>query len=223
MKTKNTLARSFSVELAAYVADVSPEIIKRWMHGEGGLPVLASQEVLESTNLDFYDVIDIMHVSALRRQNISLQKIREAVEVARKTYNVQHPFAHKHQTCIFGNEIFIDIGDRSIQLTGSLKHQQAIKSIIEPFAKKIHHNRASGLAERFVALEKGKWRVELNATRGMGLPMVVPAYVSVATLIHAVKTEGSIANAAWTHDVPVDAVKIALSYDEERQSRREAA
>lgn len=208
----------YTAQAAAYVLGKRTGTVKRWAFGDKDSAGIDARLKGDDT-MDFHDVIQLMAVAAIRNAHrISLDRIRELVEVARRDYKITHPFAHRHKTYIIGRDLALDLDGKTIQMTGSQKHQHIMKIVAEPYMDRIEFDPKTGLAERYEAMSDGEFRIEINARSGMIFPVVMPTRISVAAVIHNVKAEGSAAQAACVLEIPLRAVQLAVKYDKDRMA-----
>lgn len=217
------LGTSFSPDTAAYIAGLTRDLVCRWRFGnKRGDAVLLTTH---GTELTFVDIIELMAVREIRRvRAVPLDRIREAIRVAREDYGITHPFARRHKTYLHDDQVVIETEDELlVQVSGRGKHQQMMRPIVEEYLERITYDQDTGLAEKYVAMRRGKYSIELNSKRGLGMPMVMPVGLSVANLVYTVGTEGSVAMAARSLEVPPQAVSLAIAYDEDRRSASKRA
>lgn len=163
----------------------------------------------------FVDFVQTMAIRSIRQQKrLSLQKIRQTVE-ASKELGVQYPFARKHQTFLFEDDVVIRLADkRLIQVTGKYKHSQLIRQVVELYMDDLGFDE-EGLANLYTPMKEGEDRkIVLDPTQRFGAPLVLPCNYTVETLVQMVRAEGSIADAADACDVEEADVKIALRYED---------
>ncbi len=110
---------------AAMYARVSPQLFNRWMFGNqiGAAVAFPSLGTREDRLVTFADFVQAMAIRAMRLPpyKVPLSKIRQGIEVASDKYGVTHPFAVRHTTFLYGNELLIRTGkdsDELVQITG---------------------------------------------------------------------------------------------------------
>jgi uncharacterized protein (DUF433 family) len=72
----------------------------------------------------------------------------------------------------------------------------------------------TGLASEYTPLKDDGAKIVINPLIKFGAPIVKPCGYTVATLIDAYESEGSIEAAADAYEVTRSEVKLALSYDD---------
>jgi uncharacterized protein (DUF433 family) len=208
----------YTAQAAAYVLGKRTGTVKRWAFGDKNRAGIDARLRGDDT-MDFHDVIQLMAVAAIRHKHrISLDRIRELVEVARRDYNIEHPFAHRHKTRIIGRDLALDIDGKIIQMTGRYKHNHVFSELAEPYMDQIDFDPKTGLAERYVAMTDGEYRIEIDPRRYFGVPFVLPTIISVGAIIINVQAEGSAARAAQVLEIPLRAVQLAVKYNDDRMA-----
>ena len=197
-------------EVAKY-ARMSPMTVGRWFKGDGYCKRVFSLE--DSKVITFLDFVQLLAVRDLRDYGVELQKIRDAVDRASSQFGIQYPFACKHTTFLFDNEIWIQPDGKTVtQLSGKRHGQKGITTIVEQFYKDISFNEKTGLAETYKAFEKNEHRIVMNPTMRFGEPLVDDCGCTAIALFEAAKSEGSAAEAARIYGVGVDQVQMCVDY-----------
>ncbi|MBN2447218.1 MAG: hypothetical protein JXO22_10855 [Phycisphaerae bacterium] len=206
---------------AAHYARVTTQMMTRWIHGTrtAAAVVCAQLPDDDERTVTFLDFVQALTIRAIRRErNVPLQKIREAVATATEHYNVPYPFAVQHRTFLYDNDIHIELPTKSpghqtvTQISGQLKGQTLIREIAEPHLEDLSFS--GGLASCYKAFEAQGRNITLDPTRRFGQPMVDNCDYSVAALLHAYQTEGSVRAAAEALGVSNDDVLMAIRYDD---------
>ena len=86
--------------------------------------------------ITFVDFVQALAIRDIRRQhNVSLQKIREALNRAKEEYHITHPFAMNHRTFLLEKDIHITLhnDDDLTQLTCKKPGQMTMRPIIEVY------------------------------------------------------------------------------------------
>lgn len=83
---------SYSITESAHYAITLPQTVAHWHYYEGKVgPAIPGKE--RGKPLSYLQLIEVAFVATMRKENISLQKIRKAREYARQTFEVEFPFA----------------------------------------------------------------------------------------------------------------------------------
>ena len=200
---------------AAFYARVHTSTLKRWIHGNrSGLPVVDAQLAGDpERTITFLDFVQALAIRSIRRDmKISLQKIRDAVELAKDKYQVQYPFAMKHKTFVFGDEILIEIETHGlVRMSGTLKRQHVMKAIAEPYLQDVSFG-ADMLAQAYKAFEHQDRRIVMDPKKRLGQPVITGCRYTAGALWHAYRTEGSVTAAAKAYGVEQADVDLAIRY-----------
>lgn len=200
---------------AALYARVPLQTMMRWLYGDRrGEAVLRPQ--LAGSNeqfVTFLDFVQAMHVRQIRTDyNVPLAKIRQAVEKAKSGYNVEYPFAMKHTTFLYGNELVIKLGDEQfVQVSGKEAHHRMIHQIVRMYMKDLTFDER-GLANRFRTHTQGQFEIWMDPQIRFGEPLLPSCGYSARTLWEAAKAEGSVEGAARAYGVTPDEVTAAYQY-----------
>ncbi len=218
-------------EVALYVRE-TPSLVSRWLLGKSGEPVVDRQFKQEERFVSFLDFVQVLAIAAIRRQyKVPLQTIREGVEEARLHHKVQYPLAMQHTTYLFQRaergqkqegdeeedpsvrkfELIIRRPNESlVQLTGKNRRNYVMKEVVELYLSDLSFS-SEGLAIAYTAWRKNDMEIRMDPKKRFGEPMTPSGYTAYA-LAEAVKTEGSIENAAKAYGVDRTEVELAYSY-----------
>lgn len=208
----------YTVEQAAHLARLSPRSLRRWLDGEGDKEAALIRRIPKNDGgiLGFVDLIQALAIRAIRQSGtLSLQKIRQTITEAAKA-GIDFPFAHKHQTFRFGDEVVIKISDSLIGLTGEYRQQHLMKPILEVYLYDLTFDTLSGLATEWTPLKDSDSdaKIVINPKFQYGAPVVMPRGYTVGALVDAVENEGSAEAAADIFEIPLADVKLALRYED---------
>ena len=128
-KLRNALGNGlFTVAEAALYARVSPQMMARWLFGnKKGHSVLHPQFGAEARFVSFLDLVQTLAIREIRIQRkVALPKFRQAIRMAKEKFNLDYPFARRHCTYLFGDELVIrPPGDDFVEASG--KHLLSIQ------------------------------------------------------------------------------------------------
>lgn len=93
----------YSIREAAGILRAQPRELRRWIMGYSYLeksgdrheqPSVSgvSAELAALESMTFFDLLEARLIKGFRARHISLQAIRQAIDVARQMYSDQHPF-----------------------------------------------------------------------------------------------------------------------------------
>ena len=208
-------------EVASF-AKVRTQTLNRWFFGDArGEPALRPRIRFENVERDdrlltFHDLIEAVAVRTMRKScegKIELLHIRDVVNECEER-GLTSPLARQHTLYWFSNRLILKTSDSDyIGLKpGTDKSQLYHGVIIEPFLKEVTFD--GGLAQVWTPLSSANFAVKLDADRRFGMPIIEPGGLLVSALTDAVLSEGSIDSAAAAFDLSVEAVLLALKYEE---------
>jgi len=215
----------YTPKQAARYARIKTDVMRRWVHGnKTGKPAIRAKLAGDPDNfVTFIDLIQAMAIRSMRlaemegSKKVSLPRVREVVEVAQNEYNLFFPFARKHTTYLFNDDIVLRLSDSSlIQVTGKYKKHQLIHEVVEAYADDLYFDE-SNLACSYVPMvdrNNKDVKVVLDPRIRLGEPTVKPGNYSVDALLTAIYTEGNARRAAQAYDVLESEVKLAQRYDD---------
>lgn len=210
---------------AARYAHVHTQLMTRWLFGaKGGPAVVHHKSTTARIASSLFWTLFSAAIRAIRNQykGLSLQKIRQAVDRARKDHGIDYPFATKHRTFVFvreepdakrkpdEEEPTCEIIFDNVQLTGRNAGNLIMREIAEVYMSDISYD-SHGLAMEYVALQRGGLRVVMNPKKRFGEPLVPSGYTA-ETLWEAAKSEGSVEAAAKAYGVDRTEVELACCY-----------
>src|SRR6266567_3382695 len=81
---------NYQVQEAARYAKIAPQTVVQWQKGAAG-PAVAPRETREA--LSYMQLIEVAVVAALRKEGVSLKRIRDTREYVARTLKSEFPFA----------------------------------------------------------------------------------------------------------------------------------
>lgn len=207
----------YSVAEAARYARMHPRTLGDWFFGRANRPPMRRSAIdTDEKVISFLNFVEALAVRSLRFDyGVSFQKIREAIDVAREEYAVEHPFAHgEHRTVLIGSDLHIFLGDdrdTPVQLTGKLKRQKSMRPCIEGYIQDLEFG-DDKLARLYTASKYEEQKIVLNPKFYFGSPILLNSGVTAETLWRAAVAEGSYRRAAQLYKVPENAVEAAYRY-----------
>lgn len=207
----------YTPQQAAHYARVTTQMMLRWIHGsEAGQSAVRAQLTDDPDRfVTFLDLVQALAIRAIRHERkISLQLIREVVRRAESEYDLPYPFAQRHTTYLFDDDIVIRTpDDRLIQITGKYKHNQLIKPVVELYAEDLIY-KIGPLPICYKAYSYKGQDIILDPEVRFGAPCVMPCGFLVDDLLTAVSTEGTAEKAAAIYEIEKDVVIAAQRYDD---------
>ncbi len=208
----------YSVREAARYAKMHPLTLNDWFFGRSNRPPMRRSgiEANEQKVISFLNFVEAVAVRSLRVDyNVSFPKIREAIENAKRDYNIDHPFAHgDHRTVLIGKDLHIFLGEdqaNPVQLTGRYKRQKSLRPCIEGYIQDLEFGE-DRLAQLYTAAKYSNQRIVLNPKFYFGAPILLDSGITAETLWRAAVAEGSYTRAAQLYKVTEAQVEAAYRY-----------
>lgn len=204
----------YSPRQAARLVGSSAQEIRRWTRGSGPSEPLWHayyQQLDDTAELSFADLIEVRVVKAFKEAGISTQAIRFAINLARDTYEVDRPLS----TLGFktdGGEILMDAIEHDgelVSLARARPGQKVFAELVKQSVKDLEYD--DGTAAR--------WRphhvqgIVLDPTRQFGTPLIDDYGVSTSVLYEEYKLSGDAKYLAKIYDMPVQLIRAAIKYE----------
>lgn len=201
---------AYTLQEASLYGSVPTKRLSRWIWGTVQYAPVIEPELGTERIITFHDLVQAKAVEIARREGIPLPKIRQAIETAKKTYQVTLPLARKNKLLLFNGELHIQLNG-IFQVSGKGKHQRVAKEIALPYAKDLHFD-AEGLACMWFPYRRFQRRIVIDPRRQFGQPLVEQTGYRADVLFAAYHSEGSYSAAAEVYNIDVDDVKVAVAY-----------
>ena len=159
----------YTIPDVSRVLSIAPSSAKRWLDGYWksvrGERSRGSALAVEGTwgygserAINFYALIELFMVAALREAGNSLQQIRRAREELTLQFGTRYPFA-SHKILSDGRKMAVVFGGLSDRIVLELggKNQTALRDFVEPFCLKLKFSLETKLAESY-------WPLGVNRT-----------------------------------------------------------
>lgn len=202
---------------AAFYARVHTSTMTRWIHGNRrGEPVVSAKLPGDpERTITFLDLVQALAIRAIRREHhVPLAKIREAVNHAQERYGIEHPFAMRHETYLFGKEVHIEVPDVGlVQVSGRHKDQIAMRKVAELYMDDLTFT-GEGLASCYCAFERNGRKIVIDPSRRLGQPLIESCGYTAQALLDACRTEASVEAAVEICGVDREDVELAIRYED---------
>ncbi len=204
----------YSPREAARLVGLKPQDVRRWTRGSGPtLPLWNAyfQELDDSSEISFLDLIEVRVVSSLRRNGISLQAIRFAIEYAQEEFKIDRPLA----TLSFktdGKEILINAVENDGELT-SLNFKRAGQKV---FSKIIQQ---SLVDLEFENARPVRWKpknaksVVIDPERAFGAPILDEFGISTRVIYDEYQNFNDLSYLSKIYEVPKKIIQSAISFE----------
>ena len=189
----------YTVPDAAHILKISQEKLRRWVSGQR-VPALQYQRKLRASVVDagiwgegrqkafnFYALIEVYTITALRELGVSFQKIRSAREELGKRFQTRYPFATQ-KLMSDGRQILVEFkeGDIKALLELDTGGQMAIEKIIKPFCKRLEFNKDTHLAELYRPLGRDA-SIIVSPQHGFGRPTIEGTNIASETIYRLIR------------------------------------
>jgi uncharacterized protein (DUF433 family) len=204
----------YSVPDAADILGFPIDKIRRWIKSywenkfaDDGTPYTWGEG--RDRGFNFYTLVELIAIYALRENNVSFKKIIEARSHLKDTLNVEYPFATK-KVMSDGEKFFYQI-DQELLLDVNLKNQYSFKDIVEPYCNKLDFDAIDTLAERFWPLGKDR-NVVVDPKHRFGEPTISGTNIAVDIIAGMASKGEKISKIAKLYDLTEDQVTDAIEF-----------
>jgi uncharacterized protein (DUF433 family) len=172
--------------------------------------------------VSFLELMELRVVARLRERGLSLQYIRSAGRIARRTFRTRHPFA-THKVYTDGKAIFTGLTPDPedpdvIELTRDRHSQVILGAVFAPFLDDMSFDPETGLAARWWPLGR-RVPVVLDPLLAFGAPVVEGTRIQTY-VVAGMARRGSIREASDAYELTAAQVQAAIEF--ERQLRHAA-
>lgn len=199
---------------AAMLVRGTPQEVLRWTRGSGTTEPLWTahyQFIEDSTELSFYDLIEVRVVKALRKAGASLQAIRSAIQLASNRFGVERPLLNS-AFLTDGSEILMEAleGDGEfMSLSPRRPGQKVFSKIVSDSLKDLEYD----------GQEVSRWRpsahsqIVIDPNRAFG-DAILDRFAISTSIIHDEIDQGhSHKYLAKVYDIPETAVRAARAFE----------
>ena len=132
---------AYSVLEAAHYLGIPASTVRYWAAGRPDVSqALIAAAGIAPVSLSFINLVELHVLGAIRREHeISLPKVREAIQFLKRHYKASHPLA-SHQLETDGLDLFVEQYGRLINI--SQDGQVAIREVLEASLKRIERDTA---------------------------------------------------------------------------------
>lgn len=206
----------YSVPDAARILGFPIDKVRRWIKNywenkfaEDGTPYTWGDG--KDRGFNFYTLVELIAIYALRENNVSFQKIISARSHLKEVLGVEYPFASK-QVMSDGDKFFYQI-DENLLLDVNLKNQYSFKDIVEPYCNKLDFDAIDTLAERFWPLGKDR-SIVVDPKHRLGEPTISGTNISVDIIAGMAARGESVETIASIYELSTGQVKDAIAFNE---------
>lgn len=204
----------YSVPDAAHILGFPIDKVRRWIKSywenkftADGTPYTWGEG--RDRGFNFYTLVELIVIYALREKNVSFQKIISARSHLKKIIGVEYPFASK-QIMSDGDKLFYQI-DEDLLLDVNLKNQYSFKDIVKPYCNKLDFDAIDKLAERFWPLGKDR-NIVVDPKHRLGEPTISGTNISVAIIAGMAARGEDVETIANVYGLTARQVKDAIEF-----------
>lgn len=210
-------APTYSLAEVSRLTGIARWSISRWLRGykyEGGAqgPIISRSIPAESTYASFLDLIDLLFVKELLDRDFSLQRIRKALDDARKYLGAPHFATKKFYTC--QDRIFLELPQNEIVALLAYG-QRAMNIIIEQIYDKLDFEDITefGFARRWYPRGRNEGIV-IDPQISFGRPTVLGYGVAVSNIydLYLGENEESTLVSNW-FNIPLPQIEAAVRFE----------
>jgi len=206
---------------AARLAGVHSRDVLRWTRGGKHVQPLWRayyQQLENSCDLSFRDMLEIRVVASLRRAGVSMQAIRFAIQFAERSFGLERPLSSQRFRTD-GQEILIEALEDTSQLTSlSPKRpgQMVFKSVVEQSLKDLEYDGDDPI----------RWRphrhpaVVIDPARAFGDPILNRSGISTSFLRSDMAQGNSVNRLARLYEIDPQEVRSALAFEQALDGQR---
>jgi uncharacterized protein (DUF433 family) len=198
---------------------ISRQTVVRWLVGQGHSKALWTPDFrpIESDDafdVSFRDLIELRFVKAFRDAGLSLQTIRECFSRAVDVVHDGRPFSTRRFRTD-GKTIFFEITDglREGELVDLKRRQNVFHRMVEPSLHDLEFD--ADVLARWYPLGMSRKSIVIDRSRSFGRPVVNDGSVPTETILRAVEAEGSPERVARLYELPLGAVRDAVSFEKQ--------
>jgi len=168
----------------------------------------------DTIELSFRDLIELRFVKSFRDLGLALPTIRECFKRAVDEVRDDRPFSTRRFRTD-GKTIFLEITHdvRDGELIDLKRRQHVFRSVVAPSLRDLEFD--ADVVARWFPLGISRKAVVIDPARAFGRPIVREGRVPTEILFAAVRTEGSPEKVARLYEVPLPAVRAAVTFQQQ--------
>jgi len=204
----------YTTAQAARLIGEPREKVSRWTQGRGSIEALWNTAYVENngaSELSFGDLIELRVVRAFRREGMSLQAIRFAIEFAQERFNVERPLTSlRFKTD--GQEILAKLSEADEDYFSFSKKragQKVFAQVVKQSLKDLEYE--DGYAARW--RPAGTSHIIIDPVRLFGDPLLEEYGVATSVLYEEAKQFDDISYLSKIYEIPISVVRSAIQFE----------
>lgn len=204
----------YSPREVARLIGCTPQEVLRWTRGSGPFDPLWKgyyQEIDDSTELSFADLVEVRVVKSLRIAKISMQAIRYAIQLAKDKYGIERPLSSLGFRTD-GQEILIEALEKDGQLMSLSKKrpgQKVFKDIVQQSLVDLEYKEDRPILWR----PKNAKHIVIDPSRFFGDPVIDEYGISSNTLYREYNEFEDIRYLSQIYEIPLPYIKDAIAFE----------
>ncbi|MEJ6401369.1 hypothetical protein [Yoonia sp. 2307UL14-13] len=204
----------YSPRQAARLVGGSAQEIRRWTRGSGPTEPLWHayyQELDDTAELSFADLIEVRVVKAFKQAGISTQAIRFAIKFAQEQFGVERPLSNL-EFKTDGSEILMEAVEKDgefVSLAKGRPGQKVFAEIVKQSVKDLEYEDDTA----------ARWRphktrdVVIDPRRQFGSPIIDDFGIATSTLFEEYQTFKDVRYLSKIYDIPIRLVNEAIRFE----------
>jgi uncharacterized protein (DUF433 family) len=203
----------YTINEAALYSRINSQSLGRWLFGNAsGRHVVMPQFGTKERRISFRDFVQVLAIREIRIQRkVPLNKFRQAIDIARNRFGMEYPFAMKHYTALWGEELVIRPSkDEIVQASGKNKGNRLL-SFVESYLEDLSFDEETGIANLYKVYQHNKVSIKMQPGIRFGEPMLPSGYTARA-IWNSIRVEGGIKHAAKAYGIELEEVEAAYRF-----------
>lgn len=207
---------AYTVAEAARYVRIPPQTLRAWVAGQSytqrpPFPALITPPEYAPPRLSFNNIIEAYTLRALRtKHSVSIEKARQAMDVAADAYNTQRLFLCPELRTGAG-ELFLEKYGELIHLTKA--GQRAMKHILDEHLTRIELDDLH-IPARLYPADPRTQVIVIDPRIAFGRPVISRRGISTAVIVDRINADESEEEIAEDYSLTLEEVKEALVYEQ---------
>lgn len=205
----------YTLQEASLYTRISSQKLSRWLYGTCSAQPIIRSQLFEQRFVSFLDLIQARAINEARKMGITLQKIRQAIDVVKKEFDIEFPLAHQYALVEYDKELHIrnELTTGVTQVTGKNIRQELMPNIVKEFLRDLEFNEVD-VACKYSPFVMNEIKITFDPKVQFGQPLVGDTGCRADILNKAFRAEQSYRSVADEFGINDEEVKVAVSYME---------